>query len=200
MQNIAISKLFKSRVVLALFILLSAFFYFAFNFYPQINGQSGVALAADSDVLNKSSMPERLIIPSINVNAPMQYVGLAPNNTIGVPEGPYDVAWFNLSPRPGEIGSAIITGHYGPWINGAESVFNNLYKLKDGDKIYVEDLSGKLISFMVEDSHIYNLNASVPDLFNKNDGAYLDLITCNGTWIQDKKTYDNRLVIFAKEI
>ena len=198
MQNIAEDKFFKSIILLIIFIFLSVFFYFVFNSYAQTKNKSSSTILESSAFRNDSGLPTRLIIPSINIDALIQYVGLAPDGSIGVPDGPYNVAWFDLSSRPGQQGSAIITGHYGPWKNGIKSVFDNLYKLKVGDKIYVKDDMGKLISFTMKSSKIYNLNASVPDLFNKNDGVYLDLITCNGTWIQDKETYTNRLVIFAQ--
>src|SRR6185436_6178865 len=50
-------------------------------------------------------LPVRLIIPSINVDAKIIYVGLAPDGSVGVPAGPDEVAWFGLGPRPGASGS-----------------------------------------------------------------------------------------------
>jgi sortase A len=155
-----------------------------------------IAPASDSD--SEIGKPVRLMIPSINVNATIQHLGLASNGSIGAPDGPYDVAWFNAGPKPGEQGSAIISGHYGHWRTGADSVFDNLDKLKKGDKIYVRDDKDNLISFTVESSRTYNLDESPPEILNKTDDAYLNLITCNGDWIQDKKTYTKRLVIFTR--
>ena len=40
-------------------------------------------------------------------------VGLTPGGAMDVPKGPSDVAWFDLGPRPGEVGSAVIAGHEG---------------------------------------------------------------------------------------
>ena len=47
-------------------------------------------------------------------------------------------AWYDLGPRPGDSGSAVIDGHFGLH-NGIPVVFDNLYKLRTGDKIYVTD-------------------------------------------------------------
>ena len=55
-----------------------------------------------------------------------------------VPKQPDDVAWFDLGFRPGQKGSAVIDGHSG-WKDNRPAVFDNLSKLKNGDKIYVED-------------------------------------------------------------
>lgn len=145
-------------------------------------------------------LPSRLVIPSINVDAKITYVGLDSNGAVGAPDGPYDTAWYKLGPRPGVKGSAVITGHYGPWRTGENSVFDDLHKLKKGDQIYVRDDKGSLISFAVKEIRTYDLNESVPEVFIKNDGIYLNLITCSGEWIQDQKTYTQRLVVFTQAI
>ena len=115
-----------------------------------------------------------------------------------VPKERANVAWFNLGPRPGENGSAVIAGHYGRWKNGKGSVFDNLHKLRKGDKIYVEDENGVIITFVVRESRRYDPNASVGDVFGSNDGkAHLNLITCEGVWDKVSKTYSKRLVVFT---
>lgn len=146
--------------------------------------------------------PIRLRIPSINVNAPIQYVSITSNGSMDVPKGPGDVAWFRLGPRPGENGSAVMAGHYGGWKNGAQSVFNDLDKLKEGDKLYVEDEKGAIIIFVVRELRTYDHKADASEVFSSSDGkAHLNLITCEGVWISSQKTYSNRLVVFTdKEI
>jgi len=129
-------------------------------------------------------LPRRLVIPSINVDAPVIYVGLASDGTVDVPKGPQETAWFQLGPRPGQQGSAVITGHFGPWRNGGASVFDNLDKLKVGDIIYVKDNENNQLSFKVQESRIYQSDESPKEVFNNNDGIYLNLITCNGEWLK----------------
>lgn len=142
-------------------------------------------------------MPVRLKIPSINVDATVEYVGLTSSGAIDVPKNSTDVAWFNLGPRPGENGSAVITGHYG-WKRENKSAFDNLFKVHKGDKLYVEDGKGKIISFVVRESRRYDPNANASDVFESSDGkAHLNLITCEGDWDKDSKSYSKRLVIFA---
>lgn len=186
------------KIVLVVFLGSSVLaFYFVFTSIPKSSsvGISKVSLQKQSEI----GFPTRLIIPSINVDAAVQNIGLAADGSIGAPNGPYDVAWFDLGSKPGETGSAIISGHYGKWLSGANSVFDNLNKLKKGDKIYVKDDKGNTVAFTVQSSKIYNSNQTVPDLF-KSTGKGLNLITCNGTWIQSQKTYSNRLVIYAEAL
>lgn len=142
-----------------------------------------------------SGLPVRLKIPTINVNAAVEYVGFTPRRALDVPKNPEDVGWFKLGPRPGEKGSAVIDGHV-DGENGKAGVFVNLYKLKKGDKIYVEDGKGISIVFVVREKRIYDPEYS-GDVFSRNDGYYLNLITCDGVWDGVKKSYSKRLVVFS---
>jgi len=143
-------------------------------------------------------LPVRLIIPNIDVNADIEYASITSDGEMGVPKGPDNVAWFELGPRPGEVGSAVMAGHYGPWKDGRGSVFDDLNKLKEGDKLYVKDDKGVIISFVVRESQRYDPKADASDVFNSNDGrSHLNLVTCEGVWDQISQNYSQRLVVFA---
>ncbi|HBM45990.1 MAG: Peptidase C60 sortase A and B [Parcubacteria group bacterium GW2011_GWF2_38_76] len=142
-------------------------------------------------------LPISLKIPKIGVDAIVEQVGITSQGEIGVPKGPTSVAWFELGPHPGENGSAIITGHYG-WKDGIVAVFDNLYKLQKGDKIYVEDDKGETFVFVVRESKRYDPKADAPAVFASDDSdSHLNLITCEGIWNKDQKSYSKRLVVFT---
>lgn len=144
-----------------------------------------------------ANKPARLKIPSINVGAPVEYVGLASDGAMDVPKSPDNVAWFSPGPRPGENGSAVIAGHFG-WKDGKTAAFDDLYKLKKGDKLYVEDEKGTVTAFMVRESRRYDSNADAGDVFGASDGKpHLNLITCEGVWNKLSKSYSQRLVVFT---
>lgn len=146
---------------------------------------------------SRFGLPTRLKIPSINVNAPVEYVGLTQDGAMDVPQERANVAWFNLGQRPGENGSAVIAGHYG-WENMEESVFDDLHKLRKGDKLYIEDEKGEVITFVVRESRRYDPDADASEVFGSSDGkAHLNLVTCEGVWDKVSKTYSKRLVVFA---
>lgn len=142
-------------------------------------------------------LPTQLKIPTIGVDALVEGVGVTINGEMDVPKGPTTTAWFNLGPRPGEEGSAAISGHFG-WKNGIAAVFDNLHNLKAGDKIYVENDMGTSTVFVVREVHLYDQNADATNVFSSNDGkVHLNLITCEGVWNKEQKSYSNRLVVFA---
>ena len=145
-------------------------------------------------VQESSDLPVRLKIPGINVDSAVEYVGLTPDRAMDVPQERSNVAWFNLGPRPGESGTAVMAGHYG----GKASVFDNLYKLRKGDKIYVEDGKGATTTFVVRESRRYDPKADASDVFGSNYGkSHLNLITCEGAWNKVSKSYPERLVVFT---
>ncbi len=161
------------------------------TFYAKPESAQGVA----PEETVSSGLPVRLKIPKINVDAAVQYVGVDASGTMIAPSGLKDVAWLKTGTKPGNIGSAVIAGHYG---TKSGIVFNDLYKLKKGDDVYVEDDKGEKLHFVVRESRTYDPKADASDVFNSSDGkAHLNLVTCEGTWDSVRKTYSNRLIVFA---
>jgi LPXTG-site transpeptidase (sortase) family protein len=144
-----------------------------------------------------AELPVRLKIPGINVDAAIEYVGVTPEGAVGIPKDPANVAWFDLGPRPGDSGSAVITGHIN-WYYGATGVFADLHKVKPGDKIIVQDNKGAATSFVVREIRSYDAAADAIEVFSSRDGkAHLNLITCAGEWDSRTQQYPKRLVIFT---
>jgi len=170
--------------------------FFLFN-HPRQSPNS--AQTADSQTI--IGLPIRIQIPSINVDAVIEQVGLTPDGAMDVPKSPLNTAWYNLGTRPGETGSAVIDGHVN-WLNNSKAVFFDLHSLKPGDKIIVQDESEKNIRFVVSKSRSLDPNADATEVFNSNDGlSHLNLITCEGVWNKTTNSYSQRLIIFAdKEI
>jgi len=178
-------------IVFTVFFLL--FLFVLFYFIQSINKKS----VSQNQIVSKISLgsPVRLIIPTINVNAKIQYVGVTSKGAMEVPSNIVDVGWFKLGPRPGETGNAVIAGHF-DGENGEAGVFFNLYKLKKGDKLYIENDKGKAIPFVVRESRLYDPGYA-NDVFSASNSAHLNLITCDGVWDGAKKSYSKRLVVFA---
>lgn len=142
-------------------------------------------------------LPARLKIPKIQVDAALENVGLTTQGALGVPRGLANAAWFDLGLRPGEVGDAVIDGHFS-WNNSVPAVFNYLYKLHVGDNVLVEDENGTTTTFVVRELRTYDPQADTSDVFRSNDGlAHLNLITCDGVWDKVSKSYPKRLVVFT---
>ncbi len=142
-------------------------------------------------------IPMSIKIPSIKVNAAVKKVSLTSDGSMGAPKASLDTGWFSLGPRPGETGSATISGHVNSMTSN-NAVFTNLRKVKPGDKISVKDDKGAVISFVVRGSKKYAAAADATDVFSSKDGkAHLNLITCDGVWNKKAQQYSKRLVVFT---
>jgi LPXTG-site transpeptidase (sortase) family protein len=152
-------------------------------------------LAQEQNV--STGLPVRIKIPSINVDAAIEDVAVTAEGNMDVPKSQFDTAWYELGPRPGEIGSAVIAGHK-DWKNGKDAIFADLHKLIPGDKVVVEDGLGGVSTFVVRASRAYNPASDATDIFRSNDGkAHLNLITCQGIWDKGTQGYSERLVVLA---
>lgn len=195
-------KFFKKRILILTTILIFVFslgFIFHFTYKNSIESNSGI-LTASANALSeqgKVDLSVRLKIPIINVNATVEYVGLNSDGSMDAPEGPASVGWYMLGPKPGEVGYSVIAGHSG-WKDGIPAVFDDLYKLKIGDKVYVENNSGTTITFVVREIKKYDPESDASNVFVSTDGrSHLNLITCTGIWDEITKSRSERLVVFA---
>ncbi len=164
----------------------------------RISGTSTALLSSSTPVREvRKALPIRLIIRKINVDANLEYVGLTSAGAMDVPKGPAHPAWYDRGVRPGESGSAVIAGHYG-WKDNIPAVFDNLSRLHKGDKLYVVDEKGTTTTFIVSKLLTYGEHQDASDVFESNDGrSHLNLITCQGVWNKNKKSYASRLVVFT---
>lgn len=157
--------------------------------------ENATVLFAPEEV--KYGLPIRLIIPTVNVDSSIEYVGVASDGTMEVTNSPINVAWFKFGPRPGENGSSVIAGHYG-WKNGISAVFDNLHEIQKGDKLYIEDDNGVTVTFVVREVRSYDPKADASNVFGSSDGkAHLNLVTCDGPWNRTLKSRPSRIVVFT---
>lgn len=161
-------------------------------------GPSPVPTAiANSESSNGVLVPVRIMIPKIDVDTTVEPVGLTEDGAMDAPRGPAETGWFSFGTRPGEIGSAVISGHSG-WKNNIPAAFDELNKLRVGDKISVADGNGAITTFIVRKIQTYDPNADASDVFSSSDGkAHLNLITCEGIWNKISKSSSKRLVVFT---
>ncbi len=143
-----------------------------------------------------------LLIPAIEVDAPVEPVGVLPNGALNVPQKNRwtGVGWYKDGPIPGQIGSAIIDGHLNR-PGGVPAVFWHLDQLRVGDRVTVVDAREQALHF-----HVVQVQAYQPDkaplekIYADTSGAYLNLITCAGTWIPAQHQTAKRLVVYTKKI
>ncbi|WLR47771.1 class F sortase [Halobacillus litoralis] len=139
--------------------------------------------------------PERIHIPSIDVDASIKALGYTPEGGMAVPKTLVDVGWFEPGTMPGSQGNAVIAGHVDG--NSGPAVFYDLKDLKPGDEIHVYDDHMKL-TFEVSrmESYPYE-DAPIREIFGPTNSRGLNLITCTGAYDKGASTYSERLAVFC---
>ncbi|MCX4974681.1 class F sortase [Streptomyces sp. NBC_00620] len=143
------------------------------------------------------SPPDRIRIPSIQVNAPLMGLGLTPPGSLDVPPAAKKnlAGWYEAGTTPGEQGTAIVAGH----VDNAEgpAVFYDLGALKKGTNIEVERRDSSTAVFTVDAVEMYDAH-DFPDekVYGAAHRPELRVITCGGGY--SKSTgYQGNVVVFA---
>ena len=150
-----------------------------------------------TQIAEKGIIPTRIEIPAIGVDARIESVGLDySRKRMANPTDTKDTAWYSLGFKPGEKGSAVISGHYDNR-DGSPAVFYQLAKLKPGDLIYVYDQNHRL-RFEVSMVHVYPVKSfPLERTFNSKGMPGLNLVTCAGVWNTESHNYSDRTVIYS---
>ncbi len=147
--------------------------------------------------VDQVGIPKRLEIEKLNVDIPVEEVGLDSQGRMDTPKNVYNTGWYMLGVKPGESGGALIDGHYDD-PQGKPSVFYRLHTLETGDKITVYDENNKPLVFEVQKTETYQFD-KVPmgQLIAPTSQKWVHLITCGGKWDEKDKNYTERTVVSA---
>lgn len=156
----------------------------------------------------------RLRIPKLGIDAGVssRYVdGL----TMPLPDGPQNVAWYDMASfpgmggAPGDGGNAIFAAHvdFNNQVHYADrhftgpAVFYSLDHLGPGDVIEV-DYNGQTLSYQV--TWVEYLDAATADwgsIWSSSVASdSITLFTCGGTFDRDARAYSHRLVVRAERM
>jgi sortase (surface protein transpeptidase) len=143
--------------------------------------------------------PVALVIPAIGVRTQLTRLGRTSQGTLQVPASTSVAGWYTASPRPGEIGSAIIVGHIDSYLG--PGVFFRLRLLRPGDLVYVRRADGTLVVFRVYAQRMYAKNHFPTDqVYGPTPDAELHLITCGGVFDPATGSYLSNVVVYGREI
>ena len=149
--------------------------------------------------LPSSVEPERIVIPTIGVDADVIDLGLSPNGEVEVPSDFDQAGWFDETPRPGRVGVSVITGHVDS--RSGPAVFFRLAELATGDRIEVHGTDGEVVEFeMREASQHAKSEFPVEDVFRSSDRPELILVTCGGVFDEQERSYRDNIIVTAERV
>ncbi len=139
-------------------------------------------------------------MPSAGIDAPIVTGYLtADGSQMIAPNSPGNVAWYEYTPKPGQGGNAVFSGHV-DWVGIGPAVFWGLRSAAQGDVIVVDLADGTSLSYRVEMNQIYNAaSSSWGQLFLPYAGDdVITLYTCDGQF--SGGDYSDRRVVRAARI
>ncbi|EFF94213.1 MULTISPECIES: class F sortase [Streptomyces] len=146
------------------------------------------------------SVPDRVRIPVIQVDAPVTPVGVDADGWVAAPppDDPNLAGWFNGAVTPGEKGTAVVVGHVDNKMGPA--VFYGLGALKKGNHVEVQRQDGKTAVFEVYGVEVFEKDDFPGDrVYGSKGTPELRLITCGGEYTK-QTGYQGNVVVFARLI
>jgi hypothetical protein len=139
--------------------------------------------------------PQRVVIPTIGVDADVDRVGID-QGIMEVPDHG-DAAWFTPSVKPGRVGPSLITGHVSSRADGPD-VFYDLEHLQQGDEIEVHG-DDEVVVFEVSGVEQHPKEDYPREaVHGATEGPELRLITCGGFFDDASGHHEDNIVVFAE--
>jgi sortase (surface protein transpeptidase) len=156
--------------------------------------------AGDED--RRAAPPVAILIPAADVNGLIETRGIVDGELVA-PSGPWVIAWYEQTARPGEPGNMVMSGHVDYW-NVGPAVFASLGHLEAGAEIDVTDAEGSRFVYVVEWVRRYPVADLTTDdlreIVGPTDTPSLTLITCGGAFDLQQGGYLQRLVVRAARV
>jgi hypothetical protein len=142
--------------------------------------------------------PQRIVIPTIGVDAFIDRAGFTEVGEMAVPDFG-DAAWFTPSVKPGRVGPSVITGHVDS--RRGPDVFFDLRELAPGDEIEVHGDHGEIVAFAVTGVEQHPKDDYPRERVHAaTAGPELRLITCGGIFDRSVGHYDDNIIVFAERL
>ncbi|QKG20905.1 peptidase c60 sortase a and b [Actinomadura verrucosospora] len=173
---------------------------------PQPPSANLVAKAPENTAPNPElalspSVPERVRIPSIKVDAPVIRLGTERDGELQVPplSRVDEVGWFQDGPTPGENGRSVLVGHVDS--KTKPGVFYRLGALRPGRRIEVVRQDGSAPAFRVDRiQRVDKDKFPTGSVYGTEGGPELRLITCGGRFDRKSGHYVDNIIVYASLI
>lgn len=144
--------------------------------------------------------PRQLSIAKLGMGAvEIVPVGVSDAGRMEVPEKWDQVGWLQSSTALGGKGNIVLAGHYDDNF-GRPAVFYRLGSLAEGDRIGVVGEGIPRFFAVTEVLPVSPDEAGVREAFRVFNDSTLTLITCGGVWDPGAASYNQRLLVRAKEV
>ncbi|MCC2308874.1 class F sortase [Cellulomonas chengniuliangii] len=142
--------------------------------------------------------PVRVQVPDLEIDMPVEAVGVAPEGDMELPDSADVAAWYEYGPAPAAPeGSTLIAAHVDSLSTGI-GPFARLHDVAPGAKIVVTTADGSDHEYSVRDVvRVPKDTAPVGEWFSREGSSRLVLVTCGGAFDRDVGHYAENVVVTA---
>ena len=146
--------------------------------------------------------PRAIFIDKINIKARTLPMATNPDGSMQAPINIFDAGWYtgDGAVQPGQKGVVVAIGHAsGPTRKG---IFLDIHTLTNGDIVKLERGDGTIFRYEVTGKASLPLDGiDMSRLFTLQGGDEgLNLVTCGGQWDRQRKTFTERVIVYAKRV
>jgi sortase (surface protein transpeptidase) len=142
--------------------------------------------------------PTWVTIPAIGVDSRLVGVGLKPDGAMQTPDFG-TAAWYDLGPKPGAPGPAVVLAHVDSKANGPD-VFYRLRELKPGDQVTVHYPDRTITFAVTAKEQTAKTQLPAAKIWNDAKTPVLRLITCGGAFDRKAGSYLDNIIVYADEL
>ncbi len=144
--------------------------------------------------------PVALAVPALDVEAPVDPVGVRDDGQMAIPDDVDRVGWYRFGPAPGSGGSTVLAGH----VDDREQGLGELAALREaevGTEVLVTDATGGTTRWRVVSREQVDKQALPVDrLFAREGPPRLALVTCGGEFLPEQGRYESNVVVVAERL
>jgi hypothetical protein len=142
------------------------------------------------------TIPRRLAVPSLHVDAPIVPVGVLPTGALAVPDNPQVLGWWQGRARPASgLGGIVLDGHVDTAANGPGALFH-LRELHPGDPLMLSTDHGSR-RYVIAALRSYPKTDLPAEVFAPSRQPRLVIITCGGAFNHKTRQYADNIVAYA---
>ena len=142
--------------------------------------------------------PTSISLPSIGVEAPIVNVALEDDGGMEIPDDVSTAGWYELGVAPGAAtGTSVISGHVDSREQG-RGAFWDLRRMDVDDIVTVDHADGSTSQWRVVARTSYAKDElPIADIFTRFGDPRLVLITCDGYFDRDARSYSDNVVVYT---
>lgn len=165
-----------------------------------LSSSSSVRAGQLAGPLAHHPVPTRIEIASLAVDAPVVPVGLEPDGSMEIPHDVQVVGWYEPGVRPGQEGSAVLSGHVDSRDQGPGALYD-LRSMELGERIVTHGDRGEpRVWEVVARTRYGKAELPIDDLFVWEGSPRLVVITCGGDFDAATRSYSDNVVVIAEPV